>query len=60
MRKKLDTSELDNPIYISIKMIRIIDEIKDRIKELINLEKIETGDLTYLTSARSKAILRQV
>ena len=60
LEKKLDTSELDNPIYISIKDDKNIDDIKDRIKELFNLEKIETGDLTYLTSARSKAILRQV
>ena len=60
LEKKLDTSELDNPIYICIKDDKNIDEIKDRIKELFNLEKIETGDLTYLTSARSKAILRQV
>lgn len=60
LEKKIDTSELDNPIYISIKDDKNIDEIKDRIKELFNLEKIETGDLTYLTSARSKAILRQV
>ena len=60
LEKKLDTSELDNPIYISIKDDKNIDEIKDRIKELFNLEKIETGDLTYLTSAQSKAILRQV
>ena len=60
LEKKLDTSVLDNPIYISIKDDKNIDEIKDRIKELFNLEKIETGDLTYLTSARSKAILRQV
>ncbi len=60
LEKKLDTSKLDNPIYISIKDDKNIDEIKDRIKELFNLEKIETGDLTYLTSARSKAILRQV
>ena len=60
LEKKLDTSKLDNPIYISIKGDKNIDEIKDRIKELFNLEKIETGDLTYLTSARSKAILRQV
>ena len=60
LEKKLDTSELDNPIYISIKDDKNIDEIKDRIKKLFNLEKIETGDLTYLTSARSKAILRQV
>ena len=58
--KKLDTSLLDNPIFISIKDNKNIDEIKERIKKLFNLEKIETADLTYLTSARSKAILRQV
>lgn len=58
--KKLDDSILDDPVYVSVLDNNNIDEIKDRIKELFNLEKLETDDLTYLTSARSQAILKQV
>ncbi len=58
--KKLDDSILDDPVYVSVLDNKNIDEIKDRIKELFNLEKLETDDLTYLTSARSQAILKQV
>ena len=58
--KKLDTSILDNPIYISAKNNEGIDELKNRIKELFNLEQFESEDLTYLTSARSIGILNNV
>ena len=58
--KKLDTTNLDNPIYISAKNNEGIDELKNRIKELFNLEKFENEDLTYLTSARSIGILNDV
>lgn len=58
--KKLDDSILDDPVYVSVLDNKNIDEIKDRIKKLFNLEKLETDDLTYLTSARSQAILKQV
>ena len=44
---------------MSIKKNIGIQELKDKIKELFNLEKIETSDLTYLTNARSIAILKQ-
>ncbi len=58
--KKIDDSELLNVVYVSALNDSNIDEIGNKIKKLFNLEKIETSDLTYLTSARSLAILRKV
>ena len=36
-----------------------IDELKNKIKQIFNLDKIETSDLTYLTNARSISLLKQ-
>lgn len=36
-----------------------IDELKNKIKELFNLEQIEKDDYTYLSSARSISLLKQ-
>jgi len=60
--KKLDESLLNsnNIIYISTKNNEGIDKLKQKIKEIFNLEQIEKEDMTYLTSARSIAILKQV
>lgn len=60
LEKKLDESLLDNIVYISTKNNEGIDVLKSKIKELFNLEQIEKEDMTYLTSARSIAILKQV
>ncbi len=58
--KKINDDDLDDVIYVSALKDINIDLIKDRIKELFNLERIETDDLTYLTSARSLSILDKV
>ena len=60
--KKLDETLLNsnNIIYISTKNNEGIDKLKGKIKEIFNLEQIEKEDMTYLTSARSIAILKQV
>lgn len=60
--KKLDETLLNsnNIIYISTKNNEGIDKLKEKIKEIFNLEQIEKEDMTYLTSARSIAILKQV
>lgn len=58
--KKIDDDKLSNVVYVSALNDDNIDEIGNKIKKLFNLEKIETTDLTYLTSARSGAILRKV
>jgi len=59
LENKLDLQGLDleNIVYISTLNNQGIDNLKDKIKELFNLERIETTDLTYLTNARSIALL---
>ena len=58
---KLDISKLDDSklIYISALNNEGIDELKNKIKSIFNLDKIETSDLTYLTNARSISLLKQ-
>ena len=36
-----------------------LDDLKQKIKELFNLEKIEQGDFTYLTNSKDIAIIKQ-
>ena len=60
LEKKIDTNNLKNVIFVSALNDDNIDEIKLKIKDLFNLEKIKTADLTYLTGARSTSILRNV
>ena len=60
--KNIDESLLNdnNIIYLSTINNKGIDELKDKIKELFNLEQIDKEDMTYLSSARSVAILKNV
>ena len=58
LTKKLDLNDNDC-VYISAKKNIGIDDLKNKIKELYNLEKIETEDLSYLSSARSISLLKQ-
>ena len=58
LTKKLKLSDIDC-IYVSAKENIGIDELKNKIKELYNLEKIETEDLSYLSSARSISLLKK-
>ncbi len=55
---KLNKEKLDT-IEISIKENLGIDKLTNRIKELFNLEEIKTRDMTYLSSARSIALLSE-
>ncbi|MDD2180821.1 MAG: tRNA uridine-5-carboxymethylaminomethyl(34) synthesis GTPase MnmE [Bacilli bacterium] len=62
LKKNMDDSKLEkeNIIYMSsIKNIGF-EELKIKIKNIYNLEKIITNDLTYLTNARSISILKNV
>ena len=56
---KLDLSKLPNYVKMSIKDNIGIDNLKNRIKELFNLEQIEKEDMTYLSSARSISLLKR-
>lgn len=59
--KKIDTSTLDKNkiVNISVKNNTGIEELKEKIIKLFNLENIETEDLTYLTNARCISLLKQ-
>ncbi len=62
LEKKLNESLLpsENIVHISVVENKGIDDLKDKIKEIYNLEKIITDDLTYLTNARSLSILKNI
>lgn len=51
--------DFNNTIKISIVNKIGIEELKDQIIKVLELEKIENQDMTYLTNARSIALLKQ-
>lgn len=59
--KKLELDELKDEKIIFMSMVTHtgIEELKDAIRKMFQLEKITTGDLTYLTNARGIALLNQ-
>ena len=63
LTQKLNREELNvdksRIIDLSIVENKGIDELKDKIVELFNIEEIETKDPTYLSNTRSISILRR-
>ena len=59
LENKLDLNLLPNYIEMSVKNEIGINELKDKIKEMFNLEQIEQNDYTYLSSARSISLLKK-
>ena len=59
LSKKLDLQDESNIVYISALEDKNIDKLKEKIKEIYNVDNIETNDLTYLTNARSIALLKE-
>ena len=52
-------SNIENVVRISALKDYDIDELKNYIKKIYNLENIETNDLTYLSNARSISLLEK-
>ena len=50
---------IEDAIKISIKDNTGIEEIKNRITEIFNLDKITTNDMSYLSNARSISLFKQ-
>ena len=48
-----------NIIKISVKENKGIDELKNRIIDMFNLDEIKTKDMTYLSNARSISLLNR-
>ena len=59
LKTKLNKKLLDSYIEISVKENSGIDKIKDEIKRLFNIGEISTNDMTYLSNARSIALLKK-
>ena len=59
LETKLDKKLLDNYIEISVKENIGIDKIKEEIKRLFNIGEISPNDMTYLSNARSIALLKK-
>ena len=58
LEKKLEIKD-ENIVYISALNNKGIEELKNKIREIFNLEKIEQEDLTYLSNARCISLLKQ-
>lgn len=59
LANKLDKSTLGNYIEVSVKEKVGISKIKEEIIRLFNLGELETKDMTYLSNARSIALLNK-
>ena len=59
LENKLDLNLLPNYIEMSVKDDIGINELRNKIKEIFNLEQIEQNDYTYLSSARSISLLKK-
>ena len=59
LENKLNLNQISQHIKISIKNDVGIDKLRNKIKEMFNLEKIEQNDFTYLSSARSISLLKK-
>ena len=57
LEQKLELNE--ECIKISIKEKKGLEQIKDKISEIFNLEKIKMQDMTYLSNARSISLLKK-
>ena len=61
LEEKLDLTSVKNDRIVKISALNNegINNLKSSIKEMFNLEEIEKGDYTYLSSARSISLLRK-
>lgn len=60
LEQKIDLDQLNIKYHkISVMNNQGIEELKEEIKRIFNLGEIETEDLTYLTDARSIALLKK-
>jgi len=56
---EIEKLESDKTVFISALNNEGIEDLKSKIKEIFNLEKIETSDMTYLTNSRAISLLKQ-
>ena len=59
LKKNINLDIVDNVVYGSTMQIFGINALKDKIKELFNMEEIEKGDFNYLSNARHIATIHE-
>mgnify|MGYP003309067121 CR=1 FL=1 len=61
LERKLDISSIDNDNVIEINTVEFdkIDVLKNKIKEMFNLDKIEQSDYTYLSNIRQISLAKE-
>lgn len=59
LSKNINLDTVDNVVYGSTMQIFGINALKDKIKELFNMEEIEKGDFNYLSNARHIATFHE-
>ena len=59
INKNINLDIVDNVVYGSTMQIFGINALKDKIKELFNMEEIEKGDFNYLSNARHIATIHE-
>ena len=59
LETKVNLEDFDNVIRISALNNEGIELLKDKIKQIFNLDKIETDDMSYLSNARIMSLLNQ-
>ena len=59
LSKNINLDTVDNVVYGSTMQIFGINALKDKIKELFNMEEIEKGDFNYLSNARHIATIHE-
>lgn len=59
LAKNINLDSVDNVVYGSTMQIFGINALKDKIKELFNMEEIEKGDFNYLSNARHIATIHE-
>ena len=62
LKEKINPKELKNYPIIRMSVLNNegISDLKNKIKELFNLEQIQTQDLTYLSNARQLSIFNEI
>ena len=59
LETKIENIDCENIVTISAEYNIGIDNLKNQIKTLFNLEKIQTTDMNYLTNARSIGLIKK-
>ena len=61
LEKKIDETEIEckNIVYGNTKDYKNLDQLKNKIIEMFNLEKLDSGNMNYLSNSRQISLVKQ-